>query len=306
MLRNFFLLLMLLVPFISGAQELKARVTVLSNRVANNVDKKSFQTLQTALEDFVNNRKWTSDAFGSQEKIECNMLLNLKSTGDPNIYSGSLTIQSARPVFNSSYLSPIINFQDNDILFKYVPFQQLNFNENNVSGNDPEASNLTAIFAYYVDIILGMDYDSFSPKGGNPYFQKAQSIVDNAPEAKDISGWKPFDGTRNRYWLTENFLNSKYTAIHDVIYDYYRMGLDKLYDEESNARIQILNALNLLNTMNTDNPNTMVLQFFFQGKAQELINIFSKASPSEKSRASELLQALDVSNASKYKDALKS
>ncbi len=304
--KKILLILIVLTPFLPKAQELKARITVLSNRVANNVDKKSFQTLQTALEDFVNTRKWTNDVFGPQEKIECNMLLNLKSTGDPNIYSGSLTIQSARPVFNSTYLSPIINFQDNDVLFKYVQFQQLNFNENNISGNDPEASNLTAIFAYYVDIILGMDYDSFSPRGGDPYFQKAQNIVDNAPEGKDISGWKPFDGTRNRYWLAENFLNSKYTTIHDAIYDYYRKGLDKLYDEESNARIQILNALNLLNTMNSDNPNTMVLQFFFQGKTQELINIFSKASPSEKSRASELLQALDVSNANKYKDALKS
>jgi len=133
---------------------------------------------------------------------------------------------------------------------------------------------------------------------------KAQNIVNNAPEAKDISGWKAFDGQRNRYWLAENFLNSKYTAIHDAIYDYYRMGMDKLYDEESNARIQILNALNLLNTMNTDNPNTMALQFFFQGKTQELINIFSKSSPPEKSRALEMLQSLDVSNAPKYKAAL--
>jgi len=145
----------------ANAQEIRARINVLANRVANNVDKKTFQTLQTQLEDFVNNQKWTTDAFGPEERIQCNMLLNLKSTGDPNIYSGSITIQSSRPVYNSSYMSPIINFQDNDITFKYIQFQQLNFNENNVSGNDPEASNLTAIFAYYVYVILGMDYDSF-------------------------------------------------------------------------------------------------------------------------------------------------
>lgn len=303
--KKFFFILLLLEPFLAHTQEIKARISVLSNRVANNVDKKAFQTLQTALEDFVNNQKWTNDVFGSQEKIQCNMLLNLKSTGDPNVYGASITIQAARPVFNSSYESPIINFQDNDVLFKYVQFQQLNFNENNVSGNDPEASNLAAVVAYYVYIILGMDYDSFSPRGGNAFFQKAQNIVNNAPEGKDIAGWKAFDGTRNRYWLAENFLNSKYTVVHDVIYDYYRMGMDKLYDEEANGRIQILNALNLLNTMNTDNPNTMVLQFFLQGKTQEMINIFSKASPPDKSRASELLQAIDVSNAPKYKDALK-
>jgi|SRR5690348_74465 hypothetical protein len=304
MLKKFFFIFLLACYGMANAQEIRARINVLANRVANNVDKKTFQTLQTQLEDFVNNQKWTTDAFGPEERIQCNMLLNLKSTGDPNIYSGSITIQSSRPVYNSSYMSPIINFQDNDITFKYIQFQQLNFNENNVSGNDPEASNLTAIFAYYVYVILGMDYDSFSPRGGNAYFLKAQNIVNNAPEAKDISGWKAFDGQRNRYWLAENFLNSKYTAIHDAIYDYYRMGMDKLYDEESNARIQILNALNLLNTMNTDNPNTMALQFFFQGKTQELINIFSKSSPPEKSRALEMLQSLDVSNAPKYKAAL--
>ena len=287
------------------AQELKARVSVISNRVANNVDQKTFQTLQTALDNFVNDRKWSSDNFGQQEKIDCSFLLNLASTDEPNVYKGSLTIQSARPIFNSTYVSPIINFQDNDITFKYAEFQQLEFNDNRVSGTDPEVSNLTAVFAYYINIILGMDYDSFSPRGGNPFFQKAQNIVNNAPEGKNISGWKAFDGTRNRYWLAENLLNSRYTIIHDAIYSYYRQGMDKLYDEEANARIQILNVLNLLNNLNTENPNTMIMQFFFQGKTQELINVFSKASPPDKSRALEFLQKLDVPNAPKYKEALK-
>jgi hypothetical protein len=214
-------------------------------------------------------------------------------------------MQSARPIFNSSYDYPIINFQDNDIIFKYAEFQQLEINDNRVSGTDPLASNLTAVVAYYIDIILGMDYDSFSPRGGDPYFQKAQNIINNAPEGKNISGWKAFDGTRNRYWLAENLLNSRYTIIHDAIYDYYRLAMDKLYDEEANARIQMLNVLNLLNNLNVENPNTMILQFFFQGKTQELIKIFSKASPPDKSRALEFLQKLDVPNAPKYKEGLK-
>ncbi len=287
------------------AQELRARVSVLSSRVANNVDKKAFQTLQTALDNFINTRKWTTDNFATQEKIDCSFLLNLQSTGDANVYKASLTIQSARPVFNSSYVCPLVNFQDNDIIFKYAEFQQLEFNDNRVSGTDALASNLTAVIAYYINIILGMDYDSFSQRGGDAYFQKAQNIVNNAPEGKDISGWKAFDGTRNRYWLVENLLNSKYTIIHDAIYDYYRLGMDKLYDEEANARIQMLNVLNILNNLNTENPNTMILQFFFQGKSQELINIFSKASPPDKARALEFLQKLDVPNAPKYKEALK-
>jgi hypothetical protein len=289
----------------SNAQELRARVSVLSNRVGNSVDQKTFQTLQTALNNFVNNRKWSNDKFETIEKIDCNFLLNLQSTDEANVYKGSLTIQSARPVFNSSYSSPVVNFQDNDIMFKYAEFQQLEFNDNNVSGTEPLASNLTAIFAYYINIILGMDYDSFSPRGGDPYFQKAQNIVNNAPEGKNISGWKAFDGTRNRYWLAENLLNSKYTIIHDAIYNYYRLGMDKLYDEEANGRTQILNVLNVLNNFATDNPNTMILQFFLQAKTQELIQIFSKATPPDKSRALEFLQHLDVSNATKYKEALK-
>jgi hypothetical protein len=289
---------------VTQAQELRARVNVVSNRVANNVDKKTFQTLQTALNNFVNNRKWSNDNFSQQEKIDCSFLLNLEPTGDAYVYKASLTIQSARPVFNSSYLSPIINFQDKDVIFKYAEFQQLEFNDNRVSGTDALVSNLTAVFAYYINIILGMDYDSFSPRGGDPYFQKAENIVNNAPEGKNISGWKAFDGTRNRYWLAENLLNSRYTIIHDAIYDYYRLGMDKLYDEEASARMQVLNVLSLLNNFNIENPNTMILQFFFQGKTQELIKIFSKAMPQDKSRALEFLQRLDVSSASKYKEGL--
>lgn len=309
-MRKLIITIVILLPAAFGiikvqAQELRARVNVLSNRVGGNVDKKTFQTLQAALNNFVNNRKWTADNFSADEKIDCSFLLNLESTGDANIYKASLTVQSARPVFNSSYLSPIINFQDNEIVFKYAEFQQLEFNDNRVSGSDPIVSNLTAIIAYYINIIIGLDYDSFSQRGGDVYFQKAQNIVNNAPEGRSISGWKSFDGTRNRYWLTENLLNSRFTLMHDVYYNYYRQGMDKFYDDEAGARTQILNVLNLLNNFNTDNPNTMILQFFFQGKTQELIKLFSKASSSDKLRALEFLQRLDISNSSKYKEGLK-
>lgn len=305
MRRLFFVITIFLLASIVQAQELRARINVLSNRVGGNVDKKTFQTLQTALNNFINNRKWTTDNFSSGEKIDCSFLLNLESTNDVNVYKASLTIQSARPVFNSSYLSPIINFQDNDIIFKYSEFQQMEFNENRVAGTDPLFANLTAVIAYYINIILALDYDSFSPRAGDLYFQKAQNIVNNAPDGRNISGWKAFDGTRNRYWLVENLLNSRYTLIHDAYYRFYRMGMDKLYEEEIVARNEILNVLSLLNNFNSDNPNTMILQFFFQGKTQELIKIFSKASPAEKVKALEYLQRLDISNATKYKEGLK-
>ena len=295
----------MLIAGFSSAQEMRARVTVVSNRIGPNVNQNVFRTLQTALNNFVNNRKWTSDNFGPNEKIECSFLLNLEPSNDLNVYNASLTVQAARPVFNTSYLSPIINFQDENIVLKYVEFQQLEFNENRVSGTDPLVSNLTAVFAYYVDMILAFDYDSFSPRGGDQFFQKAQNIVNNAPDGRGISGWKAFDGSRNRYWLVENMLNSRYTVMHDVYYNYYRMGMDKLYDDEPASRAEVLNVLNLLNNFNNDNPNKMINQFFFQGKSTELIKIFSKATPPDKARASELLQKMDITNAAKYKDELK-
>ncbi|HTN05425.1 DUF4835 family protein [Agriterribacter sp.] len=289
---------------VSG-QELNAKVSVMAGQIKSSVDKKAFQTLQTALTNFLNNRKWTNDNYRQQEKIICHFLLNVTQDVEPNVYRAVLTIQTARPVYNSSYVSPLMNFQDNDVTFKYVEFQQMEFNESNVTGSDPAASNLTATFAYYVYMILGLDYDSFSPRGGDPYFKKAQQIVSSAPDGRNITGWKAFDGQRNRYWLAENFNNSKYSLLHDAYYAYYRLGMDKMYEDENEARQQILNGLNHLNTLGTDNRNLMALQFFFLGKSEELSKLFKKSPPQERVRASELLQRLDITNAGVYKQELK-
>jgi hypothetical protein len=289
----------------SRAQELTARVTINTSRIGTSVNKNVFLTLQNSLNNFLNNRKWTKDNFTTNEKISCNFLLNLESTNEPNVYNGQLTIQAARPVFNTSYLSPLVNFQDENIAIRYVEFQQIDFNENRVSGSDALASNLTALFAYYAYMIIGFDYHSFSIRGGEPYFQKAQNIVNNAPEGRGISGWKAFDGIRNRYWLVENMLNSRYAMMGDIYYNYYRLSLDQLYEDDSKGRSEMLNVLNLANSFNADNPNTMIMQFFFQGKANELIKLFSKANTQDKMRASELLQKLDLTNANRYKTELK-
>ncbi len=222
-----FLLLLLVVSSTSIGQELNARVTVVTTRVSNNVNRNTFLTLQTALNNFLNNRKWTSETYAPNERIDCNFLINLESTSETNVYKGSLTIQAARPVFNTNYLSPIINYKDDDFTFKYIEFQQLDFNENRVTGTDALVSNLTAVFAYYAYLIIGFDSDSFSPKGGEMYFQKAQNIVNNAPDGRNISGWKAFDGIRNRYWLVENMSNSRFAIMHDIYYNYYRLVMDK-------------------------------------------------------------------------------
>jgi hypothetical protein len=222
-----------------------------------------------------------------------------------NTYKAKLTVQAARPVYNTNYECPLINFLDENVMFKYVEYQAIEFNENRVSGSDPIVGNLPAILAYYVYVIIGLDFDSFSLRGGDPWFQKAMNIVNNAPEGRDISGWKAFDGLRNRYWLTENLTNNRYNLMHDAIYSYYRLGMDYMYENETEARSAILNSLSLINTMNNDIPNTMIVAFFFQGKSSELIRIFKKATPEDKQKAREILQKIDISNSNTYKQELK-
>lgn len=287
------------------AQELKAKVSVMAMRVATTVDRKIFTTLQTQLNTFMNNRKWTGDVFKENEKIECSFIVNIESAVEPNIYKASLTVQAARPVFNASYQAALVNFIDPELIFKYVEFQPVEFNENRIQGTDAAVANLTAVLAYYAYTIIGLDYDSFSPKSGEPYFRKAQNIVNNAPEGSRIAGWRVFDGLRNRYWLNDNLINTKFNIVHDVIYTYYRTGLDKLIENENEARANILQALIQLNAFNKENPNTMILQFFMQGKTNELIGIFKKGGPEEKAKAVEILSVLDIPNANKYKEELK-
>ncbi|HVM88208.1 MAG TPA: DUF4835 family protein [Puia sp.] len=306
MRRLFFLFCLLFSLHIKSlkAQELQATVTVLANRVPSSIDHKIFQTLQTALNNFMNTRKWSNETFQVSERIICNFSLNIVQALDNNEFQASLTVQAARPVFNSTYQSPLINYMDNDIVFRYVEYQPVEFNESRVQGSEPFAANLSAVFAYYAYTILGLDFDSFGLRSGDVYFQKAENIVNNAPESSIIKGWKAFDGNRNRYWLMENLTNSKYALVHDAFYNYYRQGLDQMYDKASDARNGILNALNQLNTVNTENPNTMILQFFFQGKANEISKAFRKAGADEKGRALDLLTKLDISDINFYKQDL--
>jgi hypothetical protein len=296
---------LLLVPLGGMTQELLAKVTVIASRVNTTVDKRIFITLQTQLNNLMNTRKWTNDVFQQNEKLECSFILNIESIVEPNVYKATLTVQAARPVYNSSYQCALVNFLDAEVTFKYQEFQPVEFNESRIQGNDPVAANLTAIFAYYAYMIIGLDYDSFSPKGGEAFFRKAQNIINNAPEGKGLSGWRVFDGLRNRYWLNENLINNRYNIVHDVIYSYYRAGMDKWYENEEEARKNVMQSLIQLQAFNKENANTMILQFFMQGKMQELIALFKKGTPEERSRAIQILSELDVINGPAYKQQLK-
>lgn len=294
-----------LLPILGQAQELNARVSINASRISSQTDKKIFSTLQNTITTFLNTRKWTNETFQANEKINCNFLLDIGEAQPGNIYKAVITVQAARPVFNSTYETPLINFRDEVVAFRYVEFQPFEFNDNRVAGSDPLVSNLSATFAYYVYIILGLDFNSFALRGGDAYFQKAQNIVNNAPENREIAGWKAFDGLRNRYWLVENLVNNRYNSIHEAMYSYYRLGMDNMYENENEARNAVLNTLNMLNSLNNDIGNTMIIPFFLQGKSQELIKIFKKASPEEKQKARDILMKIDISNANTYKSELK-
>lgn len=302
MKRTILILFTVLLCGVTSAQELQARLSVMANQISSNVDRKVFQTLQSSLTNFLNNRKWTTDTYLSQERIKCNFLLNIEQAMGDNVYKASLTVQAARPVYNTAYESPIINWQDNDVVFRYVEFQPVEFNENRVQGSDPMVANLTAVLAYYVNVILGMDADSFAPNAGEPFFRKAQNIVNNAPEGRDIVGWKTFDGIRNRFRLVDNLTDNRFNAVHEALYSYYRQGLDQFYENEETGRKGILNGLNGLNRLSQEIPNSMAIQFFFGGKSNELVRIFSKATPTLKAQARELLARLDVTNANAYNE----
>ena len=305
MRKTFFsLILIFLVYSFSYSQEIQAKLTVNidKDKIPTTVDRKIFQTLQAGLTNFINNRKWTNDAFQTSEKIQCNFFLNITNVGSQNVYKASLTVQAARPAYNSTYQCPLINFIDDNVVFKYVEFQPIEFNENRIQGNDALASNLTAVFAYWVNIILGFDYDSFSLRGGDPYFVKAQNIVNNAPESGEITGWKNYESQRNRYWLTENLNNNRFALFHDALYSYYKNGMDLLYENEDEGRNGILNCLNYLSTIQKDNPNSMIMQFFFQGRSAELVKVFSKANKDTRDRALNHLLKLDVTNSRLYNE----
>jgi hypothetical protein len=306
MQRNYFFIffLLLLSPNFILAQALSASVTIQSSKVDNQVDPKVFIQLQTQLRDFINQRKWSLDAFGNEEKIECSFFITIESVLSPGVYDAKLSMVSNRPVFNANYTTPVLNMQDPNFTFKYQLSQPIEFNENKVQGTDALEANLTATIAYYINLMLGLDYDSFALNGGAPYFNKALNIVYNAPEASGINGWKSFDGQRNRFILIDNLTKSSMGKIHEAIYTYYRDGLDQMSTQFENGRGSVLNALITMQEVQEENTNTMVVPILMQGKFTELTGIFENASRNMKKQVLNTLSIIDLTNLNKYKEKL--
>jgi len=286
------------------AQELSATVNVQTSKIENQIDTKIFTQFQKQLKDFINQRKWTSDVFALEEKIDCSFYITIESIVSPGVYEAKLSVVANRPVYNANYTTPLLNLQDANFTFKYQLAQPMEFNENRVQGADPLEANLTAVIAYYINIIIGLDYDSFAPKAGMPYFNKALNIVYNAPEGSGISGWKSYDGQRNRYILVDNLTKSGFDKLHDVIYSYNREGLDQMADKPEIARAAILNALMGMQEINDANVNSMAVPILMQGKFTEIVGIFGNADKSMKKQLLNTLSVIDIANINRYKEKL--
>ena len=274
------------------AQELRCNVTVSAQKLQG-ANRQLFRTMQADIYEFMNNRKWTEHIYQYDEKIRCNILIRLEEQFSADEFKGSIQVQLTRPVFNSSYETTVLNIKDNDFHCRYVEFQPLEFNE--TSNRD----NLTNILAFYAYIILGFDYDTFSPEGGTPYFEKAQAIVNNSQNARE-KGWKAFESERNRYWLIENILNKSYSDFRYCMYSYHRLGLDMMTERQEEGRAVIAESLRDIQKVFRRRPSLYILQMFFDAKADELVNVFSKSFPDERNRIMAVLNEVDPSNGNKY------
>ncbi len=295
MKRLFLLLPALLFLTRSGAQELNCNVQVVSQQIQG-TNKQVFQTMQTAIYEFMNTRVWTNNVFKSEERIECNLLINITDQPASDQFTATMQVQSRRPVFGTSYNSVMLNYMDNNVQFNYVEFQPLEFNENSYN-------SLTSLLAFYAYYIIGLDYDSYSLYGGTDYFLKAEKIVDNAQSSSD-KGWKAFDGksNKNRYWLVKNILDKNYEPVREFIYRYHRLGLDVMQSKPNEGRAEIASDLKLLQKVYRQKPDFYMhlLQVVFDSKSDELANIFSESYPDEASRVLAILGEVDPADARKY------
>ena len=263
------------------AQELNATVIVNADQIEP-AFQSIFVTLQRSMTDFLNNRRWTDMTFTNQERIECTFNLVVRRF-ENNVVSAELTVQSRRPVFNSSYFSPLFNFRDTEIEFEYNEHDQLEFIDNAFG------SNLTAILAYYAYIIIGYDMDSFSRLGGTPYFRAAENIV-ALGQSSNYGGWRAELGaSRNRHALVSNLLDEAFRRYRNFFYEYHLLGLDQMTINMTNARARISEGLPILREANRARPTAVVIGIFLDTKADELVNIFSEATQQERERAVEIL-----------------
>lgn len=279
------------------SQELNVTVR-LNTQKLQQTDPKVFETMANSVTEFMNTQKWTEDVFELEERINANILITIQEELSPTSFKADIAIQASRPVFDSDYETPLINHIDKNVTFYYEQFQPIQFSANRY--ND----NLSQALAFYAYIILGLDYDSFSLYGGENHFQEALAIVNNVPEsaASANPGWRSLDGNRNRFWLIENLLSPRVRGFRQGWYEYHRQGLDLSSSDIDAARAIITGALEQVRTVDNKYPNSMIMQVFTDTKSSEIVEIFKRGTPKEKSSVIQIMTKLDASNVNKYRE----
>ncbi len=281
------------------SQELNCTVTVITNAKTEvtTAEKEILDVLKQSVYDFLNNTKWTKDKFTVDERVNCQIQIQINTINN-GTYTGSIQVQSSRPVFNGSYNTTLLNFQDDDVAFA--------FNRNTVLlyAQNQYRDNLASILSFYALYVIGLDYDSFSLKGGTPYFTEAQQIVTNA-QTSGAPGWKSNEpGKRNRYWLIDNVLQQLFEPLRECSYEYHRLGMDKLFENKEEAKKAIYTAVNKITKVSASRPNSVNVLNFAQSKVQELKNLYIDATSTEKTELVTALKKIDPANASKYEEIL--
>lgn len=266
------------------SQELNCSVEVNSDQIQN-VSKSVFQTLQDAIREYMNTTKFSEAQIGVNEKIECRLFFTIKEYSEEGKFVGDLQIQSTRPVYNTSYTTTLINFKDNRIEFNYQEGEPLIFSENSME------NNLTAILNFYAYLILAVDFDSFSPHGGDPFFDRVKLIVQMAQSSGE-SGWKAFEDTKNRSAILSAFTDPATSGIRDIMYDYHRGGLDEMSMSPDKGRAKITASLEILKKIYDVAPMSVILSMFKDAKLDELVNLYTKSSQTERDKVYELLYPL--------------
>jgi hypothetical protein len=276
-----------------NAQELNFQVSV-STPGMSETERQIMQTLRGDLREFINQTNWTGYQFETRERIEASIQITIEERLGGDDYRANIQVQSRRPIYNTSYDSPIFNHRDRDVQFRYREHDPLEYADNAF------LSNLTSMIAYYVYIVIGFDFDTFAPLGGTPYFEKAQQIVNQAQNTPEV-GWKSFESQRNRYWLIENIMNARYRQMRQAMYAYHRLGFDTMTDNIDLGRAEVLTALEMLQRAYRERPNTLLMQVITTAKSDELVNLFSGAPAMEQNKAIEILTEIDPSNSAKYR-----
>lgn len=250
-----------------NAQELNAQVIVNSDLV-NQTNQQIFKTLEQSLNEFINTQVWTNQELLNQEKITCSFVLNLSNYNNDQ-FEATLQVQSQRPVFDSNYDTPIMNFLDRDIIFSYQEFQPLFFNKSSFE------SNLVSLLSFYAYVIIGLDADTFVENGGSSYYEEALQVL-NLAQVTSRKGWKPSDGTRNRFWLIDNLRANTFREYREALYAYHRSGLDQMTSAPLEGKEAIMKAIIQLEALFLRRPNAFLLQVFFDAKVEEIVNIFKE------------------------------